>query len=296
MKSIFRYPGGKSVSSVQQKILKFKPDNISEYREPFVGGGGIFFALPKIEKRWINDLDKNLIHVYTALRDRPEDFIKKCREIEPEKKGEEKVSTKPGGKAIYNKRLKEHFDFFAENEECDQALRYFFINRTVWIGRVRYQVKCQMYYSKPEGWNITKKPIMEAAAAHLENVKITNHSYEQLLLEKSDGNCWIYCDPPYFKNTLLPEKLKLYDHNFKAEDHEKFAKLCSQSPHKICISYDDRPEIRNIFGKYNFNFHEEAWIYGGTSSAKSIQNHIWMDDNNEKVGKNIGKELVITNY
>lgn len=45
MQSIFRYPGGKSRSSAQQKILRFAPENYAEYREPFVGGGGIFFAV-----------------------------------------------------------------------------------------------------------------------------------------------------------------------------------------------------------------------------------------------------------
>jgi DNA adenine methylase len=296
MKSIFRYPGGKSVSTVQKRILKYKPNDINEYREPFVGGGGIFFAMDPIQTRWINDIDKNLISVYLALRDRPEDFIAKCKQIEPEKPDEEKVSTKPGGKAIYNKRLKEVFDYFAENELCDQALRYFFVNRTVWYGRVRYGVKCQMYYSKPEGWNIVKKDLLEKAAVHLQNVKITSTNYEDLLLQPSENNVWIYCDPPYYVNTELPEKLKLYDNNFSFDDHAKFADVCKSSPHKICVSYDDRPEIWELFSDKKFNFHRESWFYGGTSSAKSIENHIYMDDNNEKVGKKVGKELIITNY
>lgn len=296
MKSIFRYPGGKSVLSVQKRILQHKPENITEYREPFVGGGGIFFALEPLETRWINDADQNLMSVYIALQTRPDDFILNCRQIEPEKKGEEKCSTKPGGKALYNKRLKEQFDNFADNSECDQALRYFFINRTVWSGRVRYGVKSQMYYSKPEGWNIIKKDILEKAAKHLKNVRITIGSYEHLLLEPSDKNCWIYCDPPYYVNSTLPEKLKLYDHNFTFSDHQLFADICKKSPHKICISYDDRPELRAIYEKIGFNIHTASWVYGGTSSAKSIQNHIYMDDNNEKVGKKIGKELIITNY
>ena len=296
MKSIFRYPGGKSKPAIQKTILKYVPQDIKEYREPFVGGGGIFFAMPEVETRWINDLNKNLIEVYKALQERPEEFIKKCREIEPEKKVEPLVSTKPGGKAIYNARLKEWFDFFAENENCDQALRYYFVNRTVWGGRVRYGVKCQMYYSKPAGWNITTKPLMEQAAKHMKDVKITYQSYESIILEPSDKNVWIYCDPPYFVNTLLPEKLKLYDNNFTKQDHEKFAQICKSSLHKICISYDDCPEIREIYNKIGFNIHEEGWTYGGTSSAKSIENHIYMDEDKEIVKKKVGKELVITNY
>ena len=296
MKSIFRYPGGKSKPAVQNKILNFFPKDITEYRESFVGGGGIFFAFNPIENRWINDLDKNLIQVYLALRDRPENFINNCRAIEPEKKGEPLASTKPGGKEIYNARLKKWFEHFSENENCDQALRYFFVNRTVWGGRVRYGVKCQMYYSKPSGWNITAKPIMEQAAEHMKNVKITNTSYEEILLTPSENNCLVYCDPPYYVNSLLPEKLKLYDNNFTVEDHQRFADTCKKSPHKICISYDDTPEIRDLFEKIGFNIYEESWTYGGTSSAKSIKNHVYMDENESLVRKKVGKELIITNY
>ena len=44
MKSIFRYPGGKSKPAIQKTILKYVPQDIKEYREPFVGGGGIFYV------------------------------------------------------------------------------------------------------------------------------------------------------------------------------------------------------------------------------------------------------------
>ena len=41
---IFRYPGGKSRPYVQQQILRLLPNDFSEYREGFVGGGGVFGA------------------------------------------------------------------------------------------------------------------------------------------------------------------------------------------------------------------------------------------------------------
>ena len=42
-KSPLRYPGGKSRALKQ--ILPLIPVNISEFREPFVGGGSVFFAI-----------------------------------------------------------------------------------------------------------------------------------------------------------------------------------------------------------------------------------------------------------
>jgi site-specific DNA-adenine methylase len=46
---IFRYPGGKGRKAVYTWILGHAPDVVAEYREPFVGGGGVFFRLSGIE-------------------------------------------------------------------------------------------------------------------------------------------------------------------------------------------------------------------------------------------------------
>ena len=42
-KSPLRYPGGKSRALKQ--ILPLIPVNMTEFREPFVGGGSVFFAI-----------------------------------------------------------------------------------------------------------------------------------------------------------------------------------------------------------------------------------------------------------
>jgi len=93
---IFRYPGGKSKKSIQEKILKYFPEEYEEFRDCMVGGGGIFFAIPKDKKRWINDLNSDLMLVYSALKERPEEFISKCREIAPQKDGEELAPARDG--------------------------------------------------------------------------------------------------------------------------------------------------------------------------------------------------------
>jgi DNA adenine methylase len=281
-RSPFRYPGGKSKKSVQDLILSYAPQEMKEYREPFVGGGGIFWAISaKTEKRWINDLNSGLIEVYLALRDRPDGFLSEIRAIAPHQDGEEEVSTKGTGKK-YNKRLGEIFDSLKYNDEADQALRYFFINRTVWGGRVNYDpaFKSRMYYSNPGGWNMTTTTRLDDAVKHIQGTKITNGDYSDVLSEPGE-NVWIYLDPPYVVDTEFNNGSKLYECGFDTDDHARFVEAVKECKHKVCISYDNRADVKSWFKPEDgFFINEHAWKYCGSTMKE----------------KPVGKELIITNY
>lgn len=266
------------------------PATFVEYREPFVGGGGIFFAIPPykantVRERWINDINEGLIEFYTAMIERPEEFIAKCREIEPMKEGEPVAVSREGSdpnSKKYNARLKTKFDELKYNDKCDQALRYFFINRTVWAGRVTYdpEMESRMYYSNPQGWNIVKKDHLERVAEWLKGTKVTKGDY-RVLLEAPGDDVVIYLDPPYVVDTGHVSSDKLYEFGFSDQDHKDFAAAIKKCKHKVCISYDDDPLVRELFKEDDgFYLKEETWAYSGTTKEK----------------KDIGRELIITNY
>jgi DNA adenine methylase len=296
--SCFRYPGGKSKKAVRDQILAYLPPSTQEYREPFVGGGGIFFGLDraKIKSAWINDKNSALIAVYKALKEFPDEFIEACRRIESPKAGEIAVSTKTATGAKYNKRLGEIFSLFAEGKSIPvpanigndspvyAAMRYYFINRTVWAGRVNFQpgFESRMYYSNPTGWKIIDRDgYLESVAEHIKalNTKITIGDYNDLLTAPGE-NVWIYLDPPYLVDTGFNKGSKLYECGFNKDDHAKFAANCLACPHNLCISYDDLPDIRNLFSDPKFRINEHTWTYCGTTNDE----------------KKVGKELIITNY
>lgn len=289
MISPLRYPGGKSRKSVQEKILRYAPKVIEEYREPFVGGGGIFFALdnevPPV--RWINDINCDLMAVYLALRDNSDEFISKCRSINPEQSWEDKTYPKAGSSGKqYNARLKAAFDQLIKDRENDPAFSYFFVNRTVWGGRVNYDMPSRLYFSNPSGWNITVTNRLQCAADLLKGTIITCGNYKQLLAQPSEyNNVWIYCDPPYVVDTEAISSSKLYKYGFTKQDHIALRDDILDSHHKVCISYDDDPDgmIRELYR--GFYIHELEWTYSGTSSSK-----------NASKTKKKGKELLITNY
>lgn len=261
-------------------ILKYMPQDIKEYREPFCGSAGIFWQMPTNISRWINDIDSRLMEVYLSLRDKGDAFIQSCRQIRPEDDTDETILGKRGKKQ-YNKRLLEQFEFFKHNATCDQALRYFFINRTCWGGKVNYNPKFdkKLVCSNPEGWNIVKTDKLERAAKILNGAEITSMDF-QLPLTLSGEDCWIFIDPPYFANDDMVEGDRLYEHLFTLEDHKRLISLLKICKHRFCLCYDDDPRALELLDGTNFHINRHEWPYKITS-LKS---------------KPMGQELIITNY
>jgi DNA adenine methylase len=284
MKSPFRYPGGKTKTSIQQWILSHRPAGVEEYREPFVGGGGVLFALEpsSVKRRWINDANEGLMSVYRALLERPVEFLARCRQIEPARPDDPMTADGVDGGKPQNARLKAVFDDLALNEHCDQALRYFFVNRTVFGGRVNYDRPSRLYFSKPEGWDIVKGDRLERAARHVAGTRLTCADFKPLFATPGK-DVWIYADPPYVCNTGFTGNSKLYQHNFTEEDHERLAVTVRKCKHKVCLSYDDDPGgfVRSLYPETaGFTFVKTEWAYNGSTNAK----------------KDRGQELLILNY
>jgi DNA adenine methylase len=121
LKSILRYPGGKS--KVAHKIVSLIPPTIKEFREPMVGGGSVSLllkqTLPHV-KVWINDLNYDLVCFWKTLRDQPEELIKELKRI--------KSVFKDG------RRLFEEFSCQEGGSDFERAVRFFVLNRITFSG------------------------------------------------------------------------------------------------------------------------------------------------------------------
>jgi len=261
IRSIFRFPGSKSRLSVCQSILSFFPSTIREYREPFVGSGGIYFAQNKYESRWVNDINKDLISVYNEFINNSDGFIRSCREIPCLMENPE-----------CNKNLRMNFKVLLDGSSS--PLRYFFLNRTCWGGRVRNGLT---YFTYPEGWNIVRpNGYLERIAEFMVGTKVTCGDYLPLLIEPGD-DVFIYLDPPYMNDTERPETSKFYDDSFDMDEHVRLADELQCCDHKWCLSYDDHPEIRRLYKDYYI--YDLNWTYNVSSMNRPK-----------------GDELIIMNY
>ena len=111
----------------------------------------------------------------------------------------------------------------------------------------------------------------------IENWKITNGSYEELLTD--DPAVFIYSDPPYdIKQNLYGKSGNMH----KGFDHDKFAADCEESCSDHLISYNSSQLVRDRFVNWN------ASEFDHTYTMRSVGKY--MRDQQDR------KELVLTNY
>lgn len=263
IRSPLRYPGGKS--RVADKIASLVPPFV-EYREPFVGGGSVFFALKQkfpARRFWINDIYEDLAVFWRQNQTNSENVLKQIREWKNEYKDGKKL-----------------FYFLRENkkdfDEIKQAAAFFVFNRITFSGTTEAGGFSAQAFEK----RFTASSIERLAkiTGVLKNVKITNLDYEKVI--KTGGeNVFLFLDPPYFSAT----NSALYGKNgnlHKSFDHERLAGVLKNCPHRWLLTYDDSPFIRELFSFANI----ETWnlIYGMRNVTKS--------------SNQTENELIISNY
>ncbi|MFH7025447.1 MAG: DNA adenine methylase [Heteroscytonema crispum UTEX LB 1556] len=265
IKSPLRYPGGKSKAI--DKIAEYLPDNFSEYREPFVGGGSLFIYLkqkyPDL-KIWINDLNTELFIFWKIAQSNLAQLVTEVRRIKEQY---------TNGKLLFQELTTVNVK---ELSDIERAIRFFVLNRITFSGTIESGGFSEESFHKRFTYSSIER--LEKLENILQNIKITNLDYSHLLNPEGE-DIFLFLDPPYFSAT----KSKLYgkDGNLHTSfDHQKFAEFMMQCHHRYLITYDDSPEIRKNFESVNVCGWEMQY---GMNNYK--QN-----------GAAKGKELFVTNY
>lgn len=263
IKSPLRYPGGKQKAIA--KIANYLPPSFKEYREPFIGGGSVFFHVLQTGlslNYWINDLNEELFHFWLQCKINLTELVGLVLDIK---------TTKTDVRALFKHLAKADT---TKMTSLKRAVRFFVLNRISFSGTTE-----SGGYSEVSG-RFTNSSIDRLAALDqcLVSTQITNLDYGQLL-EKPGKDVFIFLDPPYLSN----RDSKLYGKKGNLHtcfDHKRFAQLVKDCPHQWLITYDDCEEVRNNF---SFAFFYEWKLQYGMNNYKQ-----------QKAKR--GNELFITNY
>jgi DNA adenine methylase len=256
IQSPFRYPGGKFYAlKFILPMLHCIPHN--EYREPFVGGGSVFLGKSKVKFNWINDLDSDLIEAYLAISD-----SKRCEILS------KRVNQEEASRERHNE-----IKLYQPQNRDDIAFKTYYLNRTSYSGIIHkpawgYKIGKS---SPPKNWG----KFLKEANKKLLNIKITSLDFEQVIETPSNNQVLMYLDPPYYH----ADQKRAYKKSFKLDDHFRLENSLKKTRYYFCLSYDDCPEIRNLY-KWA-NIYERKWFYNTANVSTT---------------RKMGNELLITNY
>jgi DNA adenine methylase len=270
IKSPIRYPGAKGRAIPQ--IAPLIPNDFSEYREPFLGGGSVYlYVRQKYSERkyWINDLNHQLYNFWKNIQQDSESIV---RQIFSWK------NQYPDGRKLFN-YLKH--DFYRFNG-LEQAGAYFILKRIGFSGFTRG-------YSESNFQKFTESKIKELKDIGnlLQETKITNFDYEKLVDDPGD-NVFIFLDPPYF-NVKWDELYGTRDKNLHASfDHYKFARVMKQCKHRWLITYDDSKTVRKLFDWANII----PWTLTYTSRKVKTGEELFISNYLEKISEDIQTNII----
>ena len=246
MKTPLRYPGGKS--RAVPKLCQWLPAEITEYREPFLGGGSMAIEMTKRYPDisiWVNDLYKPLYLFWLALRDDGDylyDQLIQLKQRHPDQGSARQLFLDAKEKV---------------NEEDlsykDRAVAFYIVNKCSFSGLT----ESSSFSPQASDSNFSAKGIenLKHYSRLIKNWKITNEDYAVLVDDclargeiKCDDNTFIYVDPPYnIKDNLYGHKGAMH----KGFDHARFADVMDDTMGNVMISYNNHPDIVQRFEEWH---------------------------------------------
>ena len=270
LKTPLRYPGGKS--RAVPKLLQWLPSReITEYREPFLGGGSMALEmtkrLPEEVPIWVNDLYEPLYNFWVQLRDESEYLYQGL--VEAKKSHPDQTTAKE-----LFLDAKEKLNASDTNPK-DRAIYFYIVNKCSFSGLT----ESSSFSKSASDSNFSLRGIdkLPDYSRLIQRWKITCQSYESLASD--DTLTFIYADPPYdIKDALYGYK----GDKHKGFDHEKFADIMDAQLCNVMISYNNHPDIVLRFLEWC------QYDFAHTYTMRSTGDY--MKDQTKR------RELVLTNY
>ena len=264
-----KWAGGKR--QMLEQLKQRMPDQYGTYYEPFVGGGALVLFLDP-EKAVINDINQELIHTYTEIRDHLDTLLVLLDSMD------QVTCTKEfyyEMRERYNEKLK------LKDYDAEMAALFIYLNKHCFNGLYRVNTKGQ--FNVP--WNqktMVRSMDMEnirRISSFLKSVEITCQDFEASLGKVKKGD-FVYFDSPYAP--LNPSSFDSYTkEGFTEEEHRRLASLFRRLTEQgvSCMLTNHNTElIRELY---------DGFLMEEIDVRRAI---------NSDPKKRRGKEIIIRNY
>ncbi|MDR1536935.1 MAG: DNA adenine methylase [Clostridiales bacterium] len=183
---VLKWVGGKR--QLLDTLTPLLPQKITTYCEPFVGGGAMLFSLQP-QTAFVNDINSELIGVYSVIKGNVEALIAALQAFQNEADYFYAVRDWDREKSTYEMR-----------SDVEKAARTLYLNKTCYNGlfRVNNAGEFNSPFGNYRNPNIVNAPILRAVSAYLNaaTVNLSAIDYAEVLRALPKG-AFVYLDPPY---------------------------------------------------------------------------------------------------
>ena len=237
-----KWAGGKWALAAE--IIPLLPADATRrvYREPFLGGGGMFFRLQPA-RAFLSDAVADLIVTYEAVRSEVEALIERLAEL------------KLGHDEDQFYAVRERFNTERRAPAVERAAWLIYLNKTCFNGLFR--TNSRGLFNVPAGRfenpGILDADRLRACSAALARAHLTHATFDHLVGAAREGDL-IYLDPPYVPLSRTSSFAGYCDGSFDAADQERLAEAFRALDDRGCLlalSNSDTPEVRRLYRGYD---------------------------------------------
>jgi DNA adenine methylase len=241
-----KWAGGKS--SLLPQLLRHLPRQLSNYYEPFLGGGALFYAAYERNTPFnahLSDINSELISTYVMIKERTNELIQALSKLELDYYRSQSMS-----KFFYEKRN------WRPSTLVESAARLIFLNKTCYNGL--YRVNSRGEFNVPFG-RYKKPKILDAQnlraiskALKDTNVQLRSSDYKSAL-STCRKNDFVYLDPPYQPKSKTSSFTDYAPGGFSEVDQrelaEEFERLVERGC-KVLLSNSETPLTNRLYGRF----------------------------------------------
>lgn len=299
VKPFLKWAGGKTqlLDAFERRFPpELKDRRLSNFVEPFIGGGAVFFAINKkyrFETAYICDSNEELVLAYHVVKTKVDALIERLSALEItffETPVEDRPSLYYKVREGYNNQ-KGNTDFLHYHSSWVQrTAELIFLNHTCFNGLFR--VNSHGWFNVPFGSYknpriLDERTLLEASAS-LQNTEISTGDFSTS--EKFiDGSTFVYLDPPYRPLNRTSKFTGYSKDGFNDRDQVRLAeffKSMDQRGAKVMLSNSD-PKNEDPDDSF-FDLLYTGYNLDRVPAKRAI--------NSKGTGRGDISELIITNY
>jgi DNA adenine methylase len=275
--TFLKWVGGKS--QLLPELIKLLPQNYTNYYEPFLGGGAMFFHLaPKLESAYLSDINAELINTYINVKSNVYELIDILNQIESNYLNLSDDNRK-------NKYYELREEYNSSELNIKKAALFITLNKLCFNGL--YRVNSNNKFNVPHGSyknpNICNKEKLIQASGLLSIATIENKRYDSVM---PLSNSFMYLDPPYRPLTKTASFNSYSNDSFDDNAQIKLMDYCSKLKINFMLSNSDPKNI-----DVNDNFFDD--LYSQFKITRLLARRMINSKANNRGSIN---EIVIRNY